>query len=64
VPGGTAWALTKVLAYLAVIGFAIAAWGVFKQYSWWETAAVASGIAGLVAVVPHWPIATIEASIS
>jgi hypothetical protein len=25
---------------------------VFKQYSWWETAALVSGIVGLVAVVP------------
>ncbi|HZA71545.1 MAG TPA: hypothetical protein VE476_01390 [Propionibacteriaceae bacterium] len=24
----------------------------FKQYSWWETAALVSGIVGLVAVVP------------
>jgi hypothetical protein len=39
-PSGTAWTLANVLAYIAVIGFAIAAWGVFKQYSWWETAAV------------------------
>jgi hypothetical protein len=37
---------------VAVIGFAIAAWGVFKQYSWWETAAVGSAVVGLVAVVP------------
>jgi hypothetical protein len=51
-PSGTAWTLTNVLAYVAVIGFAVAARGVFKQYSWWETAAVVSGIAGLVAVVP------------
>jgi hypothetical protein len=41
-----------VLAYVAVIGFAIAAWGVFKQYSWGETAAAVAGIARLAAVVP------------
>src|SRR5512132_454274 len=51
-PSGIAWTLANVLAYVAVIGFSIAAWGVFKQYSWWETAAVASGVVGLVAVVP------------
>jgi sugar phosphate permease len=50
-PSGTAWTLTNVLAYVAVIGFAVAAWGVLEQYSWWETAAVVSGVAGLVAVV-------------
>lgn len=50
-PSGTACTLTNVLAYVAVIGSAVAACGVFKQYSWWETAAVVSGVAGLVAVV-------------
>jgi hypothetical protein len=51
-PIGTAWTLPNVLAYVAVIGFAVAAWGVLEQYSWWETTAVVSGIAGLVTVVP------------
>jgi hypothetical protein len=51
-PTGTAWTLANVLAFVAIIAFAIAAWGVFKQYSWWEAAAVVSGIVGLVAVVP------------
>jgi hypothetical protein len=50
-PSGTACTLTNVLAYVAVIGSAVAACGVFKQYSWWERAAVVSGVAGLVAVV-------------
>jgi hypothetical protein len=50
-PSGTACTLTNVLAYVAVIGSAAAACGGFKQYSWWETAAVVSGVAGLVAVV-------------
>jgi hypothetical protein len=31
--GGTAGTLANVLAYVAVIGSAAAAWGVFKQYS-------------------------------
>ena len=51
-PTGTAWTLANVLAFVAIIAFAIAAWGVFKQSSWWEVAAVVSGIIGLVAVVP------------
>jgi hypothetical protein len=51
-PTGTAWTLANLLAFIAIIAFAIAAWAVFKQYSWWETAAVVSGIVGLVAVVP------------
>jgi hypothetical protein len=45
------WTLTNVLVYVAVIGLVVAAWGMFKQYSWWEMAPVVPGIAGLVAVV-------------
>ena len=51
-PTGTAWTLTTILCYVAIIGYAIAAWAVFKQYSWWETVALLSGIVGLIAVVP------------
>ncbi|GGG45607.1 hypothetical protein GCM10011374_04860 [Kocuria dechangensis] len=51
-PTGRAWTLANVLAYLAVIGFSITAWAVFKQHPWWDTAAVVSAVVGLVAVVP------------
>ena len=51
-PRGTAWTLANVLAYVTVVGFTIAAWAVFKQYPWWETAALLSGIVGLIAVIP------------
>ena len=51
-PSGTAWTVTNVFAYVAIAAFAVAAWALFKQYSWWETAAVLSGVIGLVAVVP------------
>ena len=51
-PTGTAWTLTNVLSFAAVIGFTIAAWAVYKQYAWWDTAALVSGVVGLVAVVP------------
>jgi len=51
-PTGAAWTLTNVLSLATVIGFALAAWAVYKQYAWWDTAALVSGIVGLVAVVP------------
>jgi hypothetical protein len=51
-PKGAAWTLVNVLAFLAVIGFSVTAWAVFKQYPWWDTAALVSGIVGVVAVVP------------
>lgn len=56
-PGGTACtpgerARIRRCDRLRSRGVGRGAWGVFKQYSWWETAAVVSGMAGLVAVVP------------
>lgn len=51
-PRGAAWTLANVLASLAVIGFSLTAWAVFKQHSWWDTAGLVSGIVGLMAVVP------------
>jgi hypothetical protein len=52
-PSGTAWSLETVLALIAVVGFTIAAWGVYKDLSWWEQVAIASSIVGLAAVVPY-----------
>ena len=51
-PTGTAWTLTDVLSFVAVIGFTLEAWAVYRQHSWWDTAALVSGTVGLVAVVP------------
>jgi hypothetical protein len=51
-PKGTAWTLANILALAALVGFAIAAWAVFKEYSWWHAAALVSAIVGLVAVIP------------
>lgn len=52
-PTGTAWTLVNVLALVALAGFSVAAWGVFKGYSWWPTIALVSSIVGLAAVVPY-----------
>lgn len=51
-PKGLAWTVTNILAFMAVIGFSVMAWAVFKQYPWWTTAGLVSGIIGLAAVVP------------
>jgi hypothetical protein len=51
-PKGTAWTLANILALAALVGFAIAGWAVFKEYSWWQAATLVSAIVGLVAVVP------------
>ena len=51
-PKGTAWTLANVTALVALAGFAVAGWAVFKGYSWWESAALPSAIVGLLAVIP------------
>ena len=52
---GTAalWSVVQALAFIAIIGFAIAAWGVFKEASWWEPVALVSAFVGLAALVPY-----------
>ena len=49
---GALWSTIQVLAFVAIVGFAFAAWLVFKEASW-EPVAVASGVAGLAALVPY-----------
>jgi hypothetical protein len=51
-PKGTAWTLANILALVALVGFAIAGWAVFKGYSWWGAAALVSAIVRVVAVIP------------
>jgi hypothetical protein len=51
-PSGTAWTVTNVLAYAAIAVFTVAAWAVFKQYSWWEAATLLAAFVGLAAVPP------------
>lgn len=43
---GLVWSVVQVLVFAAIIGFTVAAWGVFKGSSWWETAALVSAIVG------------------
>ena len=50
---GVLWSIIQVLTLVAIIGFAVAAWGVFKEASWWEPVAIASAIVGLAALVPY-----------
>jgi hypothetical protein len=52
-PSGLAWSVEMVLAAIAVVGFSLAAWGVFKDEPWWELVAVISAAIGLLAIVPY-----------
>ena len=52
---GTTWGIVQVLAFVAIIGFAIAAWGIFQSTAWWwEPVAIGSAIIGMSSVVPYW----------
>lgn len=52
--GGFWWALTRVLALVTVVAFCLATIGLFARQSWWERAAVAAAMLGLVTLVPYW----------
>jgi len=51
---GLLWALTGVLSLITIVGFCVATVGLFAQQSWWETAAISSAVAGLLALIPYW----------
>jgi hypothetical protein len=51
---GAIWIVIQVLALAAIIGFTIAAWGIFKDKGWLEPAAIGSAIVGIVAVIAYW----------
>ena len=50
---GALWSLVQGLVFVAILGFAVAAWGVFKDASWWEPVALGSALVGLGALIPY-----------
>jgi hypothetical protein len=50
---GALWSAVQVLVLVAIVGFTVAAWVVFKEATWWEPVAIASAIVGLAALVPY-----------
>jgi hypothetical protein len=51
---GTIFDPKGLLAVIAIIGFAAAAWSLFKNESWWVPVAATSGLVGLASVIPYW----------
>lgn len=41
------------MVLVAIVGFSVAAWVVFKEASWWEPVAFGSAIVGLAALIPY-----------
>jgi len=55
---GTWWSLTRILCFLTIAVFCVATWGLFARSGWWESAAIAAAVIGLVSLVPYWIAAT------
>ena len=51
---GAVWTIAQVLAMATIIGFAVAAWGIFKSAGWWEPVLVVSAFVGIASVLPYW----------
>jgi len=51
---GTTFDPKGLLALIAIVGFAAAAWGLFKDQGWWVPVAGASGLVGLASLIPYW----------
>jgi hypothetical protein len=50
---GALWTAAQVLGFVAILGFTVAAWGIFKATGWWETVTLASGIIGVAVTIPY-----------
>jgi peptidoglycan/LPS O-acetylase OafA/YrhL len=48
------WTITQVLAFVTLLGFTVATWGLFKKSGWWDDVAIASAVLGLVVLIPYW----------
>jgi hypothetical protein len=58
---GAVWSVIQVLVAATAVGFAGAAWGLYKATAWWKPAAIGGSILG-AAVVPIWWIAVSSVS--
>ncbi|HEX6760528.1 MAG TPA: hypothetical protein VF086_19295 [Propionibacteriaceae bacterium] len=51
---GFAWSITNVIPFATIVGFTIATVGLFRKATWWESAAIASAVVGLIVLIPYW----------
>jgi hypothetical protein len=42
------------MAFATIVGFTIATVSLFRKATWWESAAIASAIVGLIVLIPYW----------
>ena len=55
---GALWGVTRILCLLTIAVFCVATWGLFARQAWWEVAAIAAAVIGLLSLVPDWFAAT------
>ena len=53
---GAIWSVIQILVLVTVVGFAAAAWGLYKATAWWRPMAIGGSVLGAV-VLPLWWIA-------
>jgi cell shape-determining protein MreD len=39
---------------LTIAAFCVATWALFARHDWWEAAAIASAVIGLLTLLPYW----------
>jgi peptidoglycan/LPS O-acetylase OafA/YrhL len=50
---GGRWTVVQVLVWLSIIGFAAAAWGIFRSNDWWAPVTAGSAVLGVAATVTY-----------
>jgi hypothetical protein len=50
---GTLWTVVQILSLLTIVGFAVAAYGVWRDALPWEPIAIGSAVVGLVATAAY-----------
>lgn len=48
---GMEWDVVRMLAWVAVVGYAAAAWGIIRALDWWPAALAGAALAGLATTV-------------
>ena len=51
---GTLWSVVQVMAFIAILAFSAAAWGIFRDSGWWEPVGIGAAMVGMACVVPYW----------
>jgi hypothetical protein len=51
---GASWSVIQLLVLATVIGYAGAAWGLYKATTWWRPLAIGGSVVGVLVLVLWW----------